>query len=42
MMMNIGLPGLLLVLGGVLNPGGIVPTALFALTTGAVMLTGMN
>ncbi len=41
-MTTIGLPGLLLVLGAGLNPGGLIPTALFALTTGAAMMTGIN
>lgn len=41
MINNIGMPGLLLLLGG-LNPAGIVPTTLFALTTSAAVMTGIN
>jgi hypothetical protein len=40
--MSIGLPVGVLVLMGGLSPGGILPAALFALITGAVMMTGMN
>ncbi|WP_275041301.1 hypothetical protein [Loktanella sp. S4079] len=40
-MSAIGLPGLLLVLGA-FNPGGVVPTTLFALTTSAAVMTGIN
>ncbi|SFR42331.1 hypothetical protein SAMN04488005_1762 [Yoonia tamlensis] len=41
MMTNIGLPGLVLLLGA-LNPGGIVPTALFTLITSAAVMTGIH
>ncbi|MFN3663930.1 hypothetical protein [Yoonia sp.] len=40
--MSIGLPAIVLVLMGGLNPGGIFAAALLALTSGAVMMTGMN
>ena len=40
--MGIDLPAIVLVLLGALSPGGIVPAVLFALITGAVMMTGMN
>ncbi|GEM_PF-5927447 len=36
-----GLPGLLLLLGG-LNLGGIASTTLFALITSAAVMTGIN
>jgi hypothetical protein len=38
---NAGLPGLLL-LTACFNPGGIIPTALFVLTTSAAVMTGIH